>query len=103
MLKECLDYEKDFNTDCRVYDCNVRDYFGNKFYIVYNELLNEVRFMAKNKEYNKTRKELDNRKLKHVIVSKWLEVIDIRKETYKQIETFIPYAKLPYKNNLNIW
>ena len=61
MLKECLDYEKDFNTDCRVYDCNVRDYFGNKFYIVYNELLNEVRFMAKNKEYNKTRKELDNR------------------------------------------
>ena len=44
----------------------------------------------------------DNRKLKHVIVSKWLEVIDIRKETYKQIETFIPYAKLPYKNNLNI-
>ena len=103
MLKECLDFEKDFNEDCKVYDYNVRDYFGNKFYIMHNELLNEVRFMSKNKGYTKERNELDRMNLQHVIVQKWGNVIDIRKETYNQIQSFLPIAKLPCMESLNIW
>ena len=103
MLKRCLDFENDFNEDCIVYDCNVRDYFGNKFYIIYNTTLEQVRFMNKNKEYKKERRILDEKGLQHVIKQKWGDIIDIKKETYKQIQTFFPDAKLPCVFTLNIW
>lgn len=103
MKKRCMNYEKDFNTDCKVYDCNVRDYFGNKFYIVHNETLNSIRFMSKNKEYKKDRNHFDKMNLKHVIVLKWLNVIDVRIETYNQIQTFFSGVNLPCKEFLNIW
>jgi hypothetical protein len=103
MMNRCLDIEKDFSEDCKVYDFNLRDYFGNKFYVVYNELFETVRFYSKDKMYNKRRKELDKKNLQHVIIQKYVEVIDIRKETYNQIQRFLPSAKLPCMELLNIW
>ena len=103
MMNRCLDIEKDFNEDCKVYDFNLRDYFGNKFYVVYNELFETVKFYSKNKTYNKRRRDLDKKNLQHITIQKYGEVIDIRKETYNQIQRFLPSAKLPCKELLNIW
>ena len=59
----------------------LRDYFKNAMYVVINEDLREMRLYGKNKEYKKSRKALDARKLHHVHVPKYLEVIDISEKT----------------------
>ena len=103
MFSRCLDYEKDFDNTCEVYDCRVKDFFGEKFYIVHNTNLDIIRFVARNKTYNKERKYMDSRKLSHVIIPKWLEVIDVTEETYNNIQVIFPGSKLPYKGKLNMW
>ena len=103
MMNRHLDIEKDFNENCKVYDIGVKDYFGNKFYIVHNELLNNIRFYSKNKDYNKRRKELDKRNLQYVIIQKYGEVIDITEQTYNKIQEYFQNIKLPCKELLNIW
>ena len=102
MIKECLDYEKDFNSDCKVYDIGVHDSFGEKFYIVKNIVLNSIRFMAKDKEFKRRRKYLDDRDLKYVIIPKWLDVINVTEETYITIQKSFPDLKLPRKELLQI-
>lgn len=102
MLKECLDIEKDFNLDCKVYDCGVKDYFGNKFYIVTNELLNQIRFMSKDKDYKKHRKALDKKNLQHVITYKWGNVINVDNKTYNKIQSIFPEYTLPCKSSLEM-
>ena len=102
MLKECIDFEKDFNSDCKVYDCGAKDYFGNKFYIVTNEMLNQIRFMSKDKEYKKHRKALDDKNLQHVISYKWGNVINVDNETYEKIQSIFPEYTLPYRQNLEM-
>ena len=59
----------------------LRDYFKNAMYVVINEDLRELRLYGKNKEYKKSRKALDARKLHHIHVPKYLEVIDISEKT----------------------
>ena len=103
MMNRCLDIEKDFNEDCKVYDIDVKDYFGNKFYIVYNELSDNIRFYSKNKDYNKRRKEFDKRNLQYLIIQKYGEVIDITEQTYDKIQEYFQNIKLPCKELLNIW
>ena len=102
MIKECLDYEKDFNSDRKVYDIGVHDSFDEKFYIVKNIVLNSIRFMAKDKEFKRSRKYLDDRDLKYVIIPKWLDVINVTEETYKTIQNNFPDSKLPCRELLQI-
>ena len=102
MIRECIDMENDFNSDCKVYDCNVKDYFGNKMYIVTNDALKELKFMGQYKDYYKRRKFLDNKNLKHIIIEKWGEVINIDIKTYNKISKIFFDYKMPCKQNLEI-
>jgi len=94
--------ENDFNRDCKVYDCNVKDYFGNKIYIITNDALKEVKLMSKYKDYYKRRKFLDDKNFKHVIINKWGEVINIDIKTYNKISKIFFDYKMPCKQNLEI-
>lgn len=101
MLKECLDIEKDFNQFCKVYDLGVKDIFNKKFYVVQDEL-GYVRFYSKCSDYEKRRKELNNKNLQHVIIQKYGEVIDVTKQTYDKIQKIFLDCKLPCKELMNI-
>ena len=68
----------------------LRDYFKDAIYVVINEDLKELRLYGKNPDYKKERKSLDLRKLNHVIVPKYLQVIDITKKVSDFIESQFP-------------
>ena len=101
MLRECLDIEKDFNSNCKVYDLGVKDIFNKKFYVIQNEL-GYIRFYSKCSDYKKRRKALDDKDLQHVIIQKYGEVIDLTKQTYDKIQKVFPNCKLPCKELMNI-
>lgn len=81
------------NNDIKVYDCNIRDYFGGKAEVWYNEDWDHYRLMAKYKDYKKERKKLDSIKCQHVIVPEYLEVIDITHRTLKRLDGLFPGAR----------
>ena len=95
--------QNDFNKDCVLYDCNVEDVFGHKFYVLYNEMLNQIRFVSKYSDYIKRRRLLDSKNLQHVIIQKYGEVIDISEKTYNKIQKYFPSTNFPYKEKLNIY
>lgn len=79
--------------DTKVYDCNVKDYFGNKVEIWHNEALNEYRLMSKNENYNQNRKQLDSIGCKNVIVQRYGEIIDITYDTFKKLSNLFDGVK----------
>ena len=102
-MKRMLNIEKDLREDVEVYDCNVKDSFNHKFYILYDICINHVSFIAKDTEYNKRRKWYDNRNLHHVIIPKYNQVIDVSKNTYDKIQSLFPSAIMPCKELMNIY
>ena len=54
------------------------------------------------KDYYKRRKFLDNKNLKHIIINKWGEVINIDIKTYNKISKIFLDYKMPCKQNLEI-
>lgn len=76
----------------------LKDYFGNKIYVVIHESLEEIRLYSKNKNYKKNRKRLDEAGYQNVHTSEWGEVIDISKITLQKIkEQFSEYRMPLYK------
>lgn len=72
-----------------------RDAFGKSCELWVNHDLEEVRLRAKNPEYAYRRKNLDSRKLQHVIVPGYLDVIDITPETEREINLAFPEYRHP--------
>lgn len=101
-MKRIENFEKDFE-DCEVWDCNLKDIFCHKFYIVYNKTLNEIRFMNRYRFYKDRRSKLDKKGYTNIIIPKWYQVIDITDSMYKRAEKLFPDAKLPYKGMMNIY
>ena len=52
-MKRMYNIEKDLHEDLAVYDCNVKDFFGQKFYVMLDTIINHVTFIAKSNEYVK--------------------------------------------------
>lgn len=73
----------------------LKDYFGNKIYVVIHESLEEIRLYSKNKDYKKNRKHLDAAGHRNVYTPEWGEVIDISKSTLKKIKECFPEYRLP--------
>lgn len=103
MKKRCIEIEKDFNNDCRVFDLKLKDRFNDKYYVLVNDVMESVRFIGKNPYYKRRRKKLDDMNLKHIIIPKWLEVIDIKNDDYKKIKIEFSEYKIPNKDFLNIF
>lgn len=80
--------------DMIAYD-GLKDYFGNKMYIVIHETLEEIRLYSKNKDYKKNRKKLDNSGHKNVYTPEYGEVIDISMSTLHKIKEHFPDYRLP--------
>lgn len=86
-LKENKTISKHFNSDCHVYS-GIKDAYGNPCYTVVNYLLEEFRIVGKNPDYATDRKRLP----KHVIVPKYLDVIDLKRSTARELEAmFLDY------------
>lgn len=107
MIKRCSGIEKNFDSDCQIYDLDVQDIFGGKFYILYDTVLGYVKFIAKYKDYQKRRKALDNINCKYIIIQKYGEVIDVTEKTYNQIKTTLQKTSfniiMPCKELMNIY
>ena len=101
-MKRMYNIEKDLHEDLEVYDCDVKDVFGHKFYVLYDVCINCVSFIAKDCEYNKRRKWYDDRNLQHVIIQKYDKVIDVSKYTYDKIQSLFPTTMMPCKELMNI-
>lgn len=84
-LKENKTVGKYFDTDCRVYS-GIKDIYGNPCYVVVNYMLEEFRIVGKNPYYSMDRKRLP----KHVIVPKYLPVIDLKRSTARELEAEFP-------------
>lgn len=97
-MKELKNIEEDFLEGIKIYDDDIRDYFGNKCYVWVNEDLEEIRIIAKNPDYKVLRKNYPQ----YVGISKWLEVIDFTEKMYQKIVNDFPdYVKKP-REMLNI-
>lgn len=73
----------------------MKDYFGNKIYVVIHETLEEIRLYSKNKDYKKNRKQLDDARHPNVYTPEYGEVIDISKSTLQRIKECFPEYRLP--------
>lgn len=94
-LKENKTVGKHFDSDCYVYS-DIKDAFGNPCYVVVNYMLEEFRIVGKNPYYSTDRKRLP----KHVIVPKYLPVIDIKRSVARELEAMFP----DYVHNMwTIW
>ena len=80
----------DDNISRKWYDVNLKDAFGRKFLVVVDDIGNWVRLIAKNKEYKKRRKQLDDMGCKNVVIPEWIEVIDITSDTLNKIKMLFP-------------
>ena len=94
-LKKDKTVGKHFSSDCRVYS-GIKDAFGNRCYVVVNYVLREFRVVGKNPYYSTNRKRLP----KHVIVPKYLPVIDLKRSVARELEAMFP----DYVHNMwTIW
>lgn len=84
----------------KVYDCNITDIFGHKIEVWHNEDMNEYRLMARNPDYKKERKRLDNIGCKNVVVPLYLEVIDITEKMLDKLNKLFPDV---LHTNFQIW
>ena len=85
----------------KIYDADMKDYFGHKFYILHNEIENAIRLISKNNEHSRRRKLLDSIGCEHVVVSREGEVIDITRKTLERLKRLFPNAKMTYL--LQVW
>ncbi len=85
----------------KIYDANMKDYFGHKFYILYNEIENAIRLISKNEDYRRSRKLLDSIGCMHVGISREAEVVDITRKTLEKLKQLFPDAKMTYL--LQVW
>ena len=94
-LKENKTVGKHFDPDCYVYS-GIKDAYGNPCYVVINYMLEEFRIVGKNPYYSTDRKRLP----KHVIVPKYLPVIDLKRSVARELEAMFP----DYVHNMwTIW
>ena len=84
-LKENKTVVKHFDSDCYAYS-GIKDAYGDPCYVVVNYMLEEFRIVGKNPYYTTDR----NRLPKHVIVPKYLPVIDIKRSTARELEAMFP-------------
>lgn len=94
-LKENKTVGKHFDSDCYAYS-GIKDVYGNSCYVIVNYMLEEFRIVGKNPYYSTDRKKLP----KHVIVPKYLPVIDIKRSVARELEVMFP----DYVHNMwTIW
>ena len=94
-LKENKTVGKHFDSDCYAYS-GIKDVYGNSCYVIVNYMLEEFRIVGKNPYYSTDRKKLP----KHVIVPKYLPVIDIKRSVARELEAMFP----DYVHNMwTIW
>ena len=94
-LKENKAVGKYFDSDCYVYS-GIKDAYGNPCYVVVNYMLEEFRIVGKNPYYSTDRKRLP----KHVVVPKYLPVIDLKRSVARELEAMFP----DYVHNMwTIW
>ena len=94
-LKENKTIGKHFSSDCHIYS-GIKDAFGNRCYVVVNYVLREFRIVGKNPCYSADKKKLP----KHVVVPKYLPVIDLKRSTARELEAmFLDYVR----NMWTIW
>ena len=84
-LKENKTVGKHFNSDCYAYS-GIKDVYGNSCYVIVNYMLEEFRIVGKNPYYSTDRKRLP----KHVIVPKYLPVIDLKRSVARELEAMFP-------------
>ena len=84
-LKENKTVVKHFDSDCYAYS-GIKDAYGNPCYVIVNYMLEEFRIVGKNPYYSTDKKKLP----KHVIVPKYLPVIDIKRSTARELEAMFP-------------
>ena len=73
----------------------LRDAFNNPFLLAVNDDLKEIKLLGKNPDYRSSRKELDKKRLNHVIVPEFIEVIDISRKTEQFILDIFPGYRHP--------
>ena len=94
-LKENKTVGKHFDSDCYAYS-GIKDVYGNSCYVIVNYILEEFRIVGKNPYYSTDKKRLP----KHVIVPKYLPVIDIKRSVARELEAMFP----DYVHNMwTIW
>ena len=94
-LKENRTVGKHFDSDCYAYS-GIKDVYGNSCYVIVNYILEEFRIVGKNPYYSTDKKRLP----KHVIVPKYLPVIDIKRSVARELEAMFP----DYVHNMwTIW
>lgn len=94
-LKENKTVGKHFDSDCYAYS-GIKDVYGNSCYVIVNYMLEEFRIVGKNPYYSTDRKKLP----KHVIVPKYLPVIDLKRSVARELEAMFP----DYVHNMwTIW
>ena len=84
-LKENKTVGKHFDSDCYAYS-GIKDVYGNSCYVIVNYMLEEFRIVGKNPYYSTDRKKLP----KHVIVPKYLPVIDLKRSVARELEAMFP-------------
>ena len=84
-LKENKTVGKHFDSDCYAYS-GIKDVYGNSCYVIVNYMLEEFRIVGKNPYYSTDRKRLP----KHVIVPKYLPVIDLKRSVARELEAMFP-------------
>lgn len=101
MFKEVIGkpINKKFDDGIKIFS-GLKDYFGNRCYILVNEDLKELRVVAKDPEYKRKRKSLDSKGLPHVIIQEFGIVIDFTREAAKAIEHEFPEYK---HTEFSIW
>lgn len=94
-LKENKTVGKHFDSDCYAYS-GIKDVYGNSCYVIVNYMLEEFRIVGKNPYYSTDRKKLP----KHIIVPKYLPVIDLKRSVARELEAMFP----DYVHNMwTIW
>lgn len=84
-LKENKTVGKHFSSDCWVYS-GIKDAYGNPCYVVVNYMLEAFKIVGKNPYYSTDRKRLP----KHVVVPKYLSVIDLKRSVARELEAMFP-------------
>jgi len=76
----------------------IKDAYNHNCTLVVDPDLKEYRLMGKNPDYRRKRKFLDDRRLNHISVPEYLEVIDITQQTAKFLfNTFPDYRHTQFQ------
>lgn len=81
------------NDDIIAYDGGFKDTFGNKFFVVVDETLQELRLYSRYKDFHKRRNSLNCMKFNYVWIPEYGIVINITETTKRKIENLFPGYK----------